>query len=85
MLTITTNLGTLGYFKYDEFLLDNWQWLMSSIGIEYVVPELSIILPVGVSFYTFQTMAYSLDICFKRAVPPKSFLDFSFFISFFHN
>jgi len=83
LLSMATNLGILGYFKYGEFLLENWQTLMLSFGIEYHVPEWSIILPVGISFYTFQTMAYSLDVYLKRAAPAKSFLDFSLFVSFF--
>jgi len=83
ILSLATNLGILGYFKYGEFLLENWQWLMGNLGIVYQVPEWSIILPVGVSFYTFQTMAYSLDIYLKRAKPAKSFLDFSLFVTFF--
>ena len=83
MGSILVNLGLLGYFKYGEFLLHNWQALMASIGIDYQVPEWSIILPVGISFYTFQTMAYTLDVYLKRAKPAKSFLDFSLFVTFF--
>ncbi|PCJ50274.1 MAG: membrane-bound O-acyltransferase family protein [Gammaproteobacteria bacterium] len=83
LLSLATNLGILGYFKYGEFLLENWQILMLQIGIDYQVPEWSIILPVGISFYTFQTMAYSLDIYLKKGKPAKSFLDFSLFVSFF--
>lgn len=83
ILSLMTNLGILGYFKYGEFLLQNWQHLMASFGIDYQVPEWSIILPVGISFYTFQTMAYSLDVYLKRAQPAQSFLDFSLFVSFF--
>ena len=83
MISILVNLGILGYFKYGEFLLQNWQVLMASMGIDYQVPEWSIILPVGISFYTFQTMAYSLDVYFKRSKPGKSLLDFSLFVTFF--
>jgi len=83
LLSLATNLGILGYFKYGTFLLENWQLLMSSIGVDYQVPEWSIILPVGISFYTFQTMAYSLDVYLNREKPAKSFLDFSLFVSFF--
>ena len=83
ILSMATNLGILGYFKYGEFLLENWQALMLGFGIDYQVPKWSIILPVGISFYTFQTMAYSLDIYLKRAKPAKSFLDFSLFVTFF--
>ncbi len=81
--SILVNLGLLGYFKYGEFLLHNWQALMLSFGVDYQVPEWSIILPVGISFYTFQTMAYTLDVYLKRAEPSKSFLDFSLFVTFF--
>ena len=83
LLSIATNLGILGYFKYGNFLLENWQALMLQFGVDYQVPEWSIILPVGISFYTFQTMAYTLDIYLKRAEPAKSFLDFSLFVTFF--
>lgn len=83
LVSLATNLGILGYFKYGSFLLENWQALMMSIGIDYQVPEWSIILPMGISFYTFQTMAYSLDIYLKRSEPAKSFLDFSLFVTFF--
>ncbi len=83
MVSIMVNLGILGFFKYGDFLLENWQALMSVFGIDYTVPEWSIILPVGISFYTFQTMAYSLDVYFKRAAPTKSFLDFALFVTFF--
>lgn len=83
LLSIATNLGILGYFKYGEFLLSNWQSLMLSLGIDYQTPAWSIILPVGISFYTFQTMAYSLDIYFRKSQPAKSLLDFSLFVTFF--
>lgn len=82
-LSVAVNLGILGYFKYGEFLLENWQGLMGSLGIDYVPPEWSIILPVGISFYTFQTMAYSMDVYLRRAEPSDSFLDFALFVTFF--
>lgn len=82
-LSILTNLGILGFFKYGDFLLQNWQAFMALFGIDYQVPEWSIILPVGISFYTFQTMAYSLDIYLNRAKPAKKFLDFALFVTFF--
>lgn len=83
LLSILVNLGVLAYFKYGQFLLENWQSLMAGFGIDYQVPEWSIILPVGISFYTFQTMAYSLDVYLKRAEPTKNFLDFGLFVTFF--
>ncbi len=82
-LSLATNLGILGFFKYGEFLLENFQTLMAAIGVAYEPPSWSIILPVGISFYTFQTMAYSLDVYLKRAKPADSLLDFSLFVTFF--
>jgi alginate O-acetyltransferase complex protein AlgI len=81
--SLAANLGFLGFFKYGEFLLENWQALMASIGVEYVPPDWNIILPVGISFYTFQTMAYTLDVYLGRSKPLDSFLDFALFVTFF--
>ena len=83
IVSMAVNLGVLGFFKYGDFLLHNWQAAMSSFGIAYTPPEWSIVLPVGISFYTFQTMAYSLDVYLRRAAPAKSLLDFSLFVTFF--
>jgi len=81
--SILVNLGILGYFKYGEFLLENWISLLQTLGIAYEPPGWDIVLPVGISFYTFQTMAYSLDVYLRRAAPSKSFLDFALFVTFF--
>ena len=83
LVSLATNLGILGFFKYGEFLLENFQALMATFGIDYQPAAWNIILPVGISFYTFQTMAYSLDIYLRRAAPAKSLLDFSLFVTFF--
>ena len=82
-VSVLVNLGILGFFKYGEFLLDNWLALLATFGLAYEPPTWSIVLPVGISFYTFQTMAYSLDIYLRRAAPSKSFLDFALFVTFF--
>jgi len=82
-VSVCVNLGLLGYFKYGEFLLENFISLVALAGIEYQPPDWNIILPVGISFYTFQTMAYSLDVYLRRAEPSKSFLDFALFVTFF--
>ncbi len=81
--SVLVNLGILGYFKYGEFLLENWLALLASVGIAYEPPSWNIVLPVGISFYTFQTMAYSLDVYLRRAEPADSFLDFALFVTFF--
>jgi alginate O-acetyltransferase complex protein AlgI len=83
LVSVAVNLGILGYFKYGGFLLANWVALVGSVGIEWQAPAWNIVLPVGISFYTFQTMAYSLDVYLRRAEPAKSLLDFSLFVTFF--
>jgi len=81
--SVLVNLGMLGYFKYGGFLLDNWIALMSTAGLTWTAPAWDIVLPVGISFYTFQTMAYSLDVYLKRSEPADSLLDFALFVTFF--
>lgn len=83
LVSLGTNLGLLGYFKYGDFLLRNFAELAATGGWNYVPPAWDIVLPVGISFYTFQTMAYTLDVYLKRAPPAKSLLDFSLFVTFF--
>lgn len=82
-LSLLGNLGILGYFKYGTFLLDNWVAMMHTVGIDWQAPAWNIVLPVGISFYTFQTMAYSLDVYMGRSKPTASLLDFSLFVTFF--
>ena len=82
-VSVLVNLGLLGYFKYGGFLLDNWTALMSAFGLHWTAPTWDIVLPVGISFYTFQTMAYSLDVYLRRAEPADSLLDFALFVTFF--
>jgi len=82
-LSLLVNLGMLGFFKYGGFVLDNFQAAMAVVGIDYQPAAWSIVLPVGISFYTFQTLAYSLDVYLRRAKPADSLLDFSLFVTFF--
>lgn len=83
LLSVVANLGMLGYFKYGGFLLDNFAALMTVAGVAYQAPKLDIVLPVGISFYTFATMSYTLDIYLKRAKPADNFLDYALFVTFF--
>jgi len=83
LLSVVVNLGMLAYFKYGEFLLENFAALMLTLGISYTPPPWSIVLPVGISFYTFATLSYTLDIYLKRAKPARSFLDYALFVTFF--
>ena len=82
--SVLLNLGVLGLFKYYNFFVDSWIDLFSSIGYEIKsVWSLNIILPVGISFYTFQTMSYTIDIFRKKLEPTKDFISFASFVSFF--
>ncbi len=82
--SVLFNLSVLGFFKYYNFFVDSWVELFSSVGYEIKsVWTLNIILPVGISFYTFQTMSYTIDIYKKKLEPTKDFISFASFVSFF--
>jgi alginate O-acetyltransferase complex protein AlgI len=83
VISLVVNLGFLGFFKYGKFMLENWQALMATFGIAYQPPEWNIILPVGISFYTFHSMSYTLDIYFRRVKPIPRLFDFALFVTFF--
>ncbi|MBY0422868.1 MAG: hypothetical protein K2Q06_11235, partial [Parvularculaceae bacterium] len=83
LISLAGNLGMLSYFKYGEFAIENFTLLMKALGVAYVPPQWNIVLPVGISFYTFQTLAYTLDVYLRRANPTRSFLDFALFVTFF--
>ncbi|MBZ0180164.1 MAG: MBOAT family protein [Melioribacteraceae bacterium] len=78
VLSLITNLGILGYFKYTNFLLDT----LNELGAGSF-DMLDIFLPVGVSFFTFQSMSYTIDVYRNKLDPEKNFFDFLFFVSFF--
>ena len=83
-VSILFNLSLLGFFKYFNFFIGSWIDLLGSFGYEQKsVWTLNVILPVGISFYTFQTMSYSLDIYYKKLKPTKDFISFASFVSFF--
>lgn len=78
------NLGILGLFKYYNFFIDSWISLFSSIGYEIAsYSTLKIVLPVGISFYTFQTMSYTIDIYRGKLKPVEDFISFASFVAFF--
>lgn len=83
LLSLLTNLGILGYFKYANFFIDSLNVLLTSIGLHGSGFSLSIILPVGISFYTFQTLSYTLDIYHQRMRPTRDPVAFFAFVSFF--
>ena len=83
VISVVTNLTILGFFKYFNFFIDNLKEVLSIINISIDVATLSIILPVGISFYTFQTMSYTIDIYRGKLMPTKKFTNFALFVAFF--
>lgn len=83
LLSLLVNLGILLYFKYYNFFLDNIKEVVSVFGIEISLTSLNIILPVGISFYTFQTLSYSIDVYKGKMKAEKNFISFAAFVSFF--
>ncbi|TRZ42531.1 MBOAT family O-acyltransferase [Robertkochia solimangrovi] len=82
--SISFNIGLLGFFKYYNFFADSFYELLEHFGYHAQNQfTLNILLPVGISFYTFQTMSYSLDIYHKKLKPTKDFIAFSAYVSFF--
>mgnify|MGYP003706169761 CR=1 FL=1 len=81
--SIIVNLGFLGFFKYYNFFLDNFVAAFSFFGQEIQSNTLNIILPVGISFYTFQTLSYTIDVYKKNLEPTEDFIAFSAFVCFF--
>jgi alginate O-acetyltransferase complex protein AlgI len=82
-LSVIANLSILGFFKYFNFFIEGLLEFLELFGLAPSPYTLSIILPVGISFYTFQTMSYTIDVYRKRLEPAPNFLDFAVFVSFF--
>ena len=82
-ISILMNLGFLGFFKYYNFFLANFMTAFSFFGTEINANSLNIILPVGISFYTFQTLSYTIDVYKRQLETTKDFIAFSAFVSFF--
>jgi D-alanyl-lipoteichoic acid acyltransferase DltB (MBOAT superfamily) len=82
-LSITANLIVLGFFKYFNFFVDSWISAFANLGIEMHRTSLNIVLPVGISFYTFQSIGYTIDVYRKKLTPPKDIVTYFAFVSFF--
>ena len=82
-ISILINLGFLGFFKYYNFFLDNFVAAFSFFGAEINANSLNIILPIGISFYTFQTLSYTIDVYRKKLEPTRDLIAFGAFVSFF--
>ena len=83
LVSLVFNLGVLAFFKYGGFLLDNFVRLAHTMGIQYSPPVWGIVLPIGISFYTFLTLSYTIDVYERKIEPNVSLLDYAFFITFF--
>ena len=83
LLSIVVNCGTLGFFKYFNFFVSSATGLLESIGLPTSSHVLQIVLPVGISFYTFQTLCYTIDIYRGKLNPAASLLDYALYISYF--
>ena len=81
--SLAINLGLLGYFKYTNFFLESFVDAFSLFGADFHIARLNIILPVGISFYTFQTLSYSIDVYKRKLQPTRDIIAFSTYVSFF--
>jgi D-alanyl-lipoteichoic acid acyltransferase DltB (MBOAT superfamily) len=83
IVSVVVNLGVLGYFKYGNFIRANVVAILHAVGVEYHPAPFDIVLPIGISFYTFHTLSYTLDVYLGRTKPWDSFLDFALYVTFF--
>jgi len=83
LMSLIVNLGLLFYFKYFNFFLDNLNEAFTLFGMPIKSSSLNLILPVGISFYTFQTISYSIDVYRGKFIPQKDFIAFAAYVSFF--
>jgi alginate O-acetyltransferase complex protein AlgI len=82
-LSLAYNLGTLGFFKYCNFFVDSGVVFLRWLGLPVSEVSLSIVLPVGISFFTFQAMSYTIDVYRRDLAPVRSYTDFLLFVTFF--
>ena len=82
-ISVLVNLGLLGFFKYYNFFVDNFIAAFSFFGQDFKASTLRIVLPVGISFYTFQTLSYSIDVYRRKLEPTRNLIAFAAFVSFF--
>ena len=82
-VSLAVNLGLLGYFKYANFFIDSWVRAWETVGVTMHHLTLQIVLPVGISFYTFQTLSYSIDMYRRKLKPTSNLIEFAAFVSFF--
>jgi alginate O-acetyltransferase complex protein AlgI len=82
-VSLVANLSLLGFFKYGNFLLDNTRLLLGAFGVHYAPPGFDIVLPIGISFYTFASLSYTIDVYRREIEGDAPYLDYALFVSFF--
>jgi alginate O-acetyltransferase complex protein AlgI len=82
-LSMVLNLGMLGIFKYYNFFAESLQVMLERMGVHAPLAHLQVVLPIGISFYTFQSMSYVIDVYRKDIKPTRNFIEFATFVSFF--
>ena len=83
LLSLVGNLGLLGYFKYTNFFLEAFTDIANVAGVGWVAPHLELAMPIGISFYTFQSLSYTIDVWRRRLTPEPNFARFALFVVFF--
>ena len=81
--TLVVNLVVLGYFKYSAFALASLAQALATVGVVYVPPTLDIVLPIGISFYTFHSLSYCIDVYRRKFAPTESWRDYALYVGFF--
>ena len=82
-LSLVANIGLLGFFKYSDFVILQFNFLGNQFNLGYDIPFLNLALPIGISFYTFQTISYTVDVYRGKLEPSKTLREFALFVSFF--
>jgi alginate O-acetyltransferase complex protein AlgI len=82
-VTLIVNLGVLALFKYNRFMLDNLAAALSLVGVHYVPARFDIVLPIGISFYTFHSLSYCIDIYRRKFAPTRDWRDYALYVAFF--
>ncbi len=82
-ITLIVNLGALALFKYNRFMLDNLAAVLALVGVHYVPARFDIVLPIGISFYTFHSLSYCIDIYRRKFAPTRDWRDYALYVAFF--
>ena len=83
IVSLVVNLGILGLFKYADFFVDSFAALLARFDVDASPGTLSLVLPIGISFYTFQSLSYTMDVYRRRVEPERDVLDFALYVAFF--